>query len=171
MLRRMRRIILGLTFILGFVSLGASDLLAQTEHGQAYAIVGPGKFSDDKIGYTSFGGEYIGKGAIGVAGEMGFLWGARPDVSGGPSRSTIVVSGLVTLRPFQRLVASRFEPFFMAGVGFLGNPIGDNSIAVVLGVGTSIWLGRHVGARADFRVPLGFEDVGGVVAGFGISMR
>jgi hypothetical protein len=147
---------------------GVADLSAQDAHGQTYMVAGPGRFGEDAMGYTAFGGEYIGY-RLGVAGEVGFLFGARPDAPGGPARSTMV-GGFYLVVPFTRASMS-YQPFVVGGLGFLGHAIGDSSIAYVVGGGTNIWVTKRVGLRTELRVPLGFSSNNGVTAGLGLTVR
>ena len=55
---------------LAVLNLGAASLRAQTAHGQAYAIAGPGNFKGDRVNYAAVGGEYIARPGVGVAGEI-----------------------------------------------------------------------------------------------------
>ena len=107
---------------------------------------------------------------VGVAGEVGWLFGARPNVPGGPDRSTMV-AGFHVIVPLIHASQPRVQPFLLGGLAFLKDAISDSSVAYVFGGGANVWAAKRVGLRAEFSVPVGFSSDTGWTVGLGFTVR
>ena len=65
----------------------------------------------------------------------------------------------------------RFAPFFVGGVSYFSNPQNDSYLGFVIGLGSNVWIGRHVALRLDGRIPFLATSGGGGTAGIGITLR
>ena len=158
--------------LVGLVSVFYADhVSAQTSHGEAYIVSGPGKFGDDAMVYTSAAAEYITSRGIGAALELGRVSGVRSNAPGGPSRSAATAGINLVLPLATGATTRRVQPFAIAGLAFLSNPLSDSSLAYMFGGGANVWIGKHVGARLDFRMPIALLSGGGGIAAVGMVVR
>jgi hypothetical protein len=153
----MRLPVFGLLLI--WVGLLPAAAMAQSGRGQAYVMAGPGNFkNDDSVKYAAAGAEYIGRLGIGIAGEINWLWGV--ETFGGPQLSTRLAGVHVSLPLAPRYSIARVQPFAIAGLSLVGDPIGDSNLWYMFGGGANVWVSRHIAIRGELRLPQGSSRTG-----------
>jgi hypothetical protein len=145
---------------------------AQTGQIDAYVFGGPGRFSGDSLNFSAAGAEFVSRRGVGVGIEIGRYWGIGPYFYKRDSEANTASDlHIVFTRP--RTEGARIAPFFVAGLSFFSNPQSDSYMGAVFGLGTNIWLTKHVAVRLDGRIPFlaTHSSTGGGTVGLGISVR
>jgi hypothetical protein len=148
----------------------ASNASAQTSQVDAYVLGGPGLFAGDSLNFGAAGAEFIGQSGVGVGIERGYYWGIGPYIYDKRSHTNRTLDlHVVITKPRNDHV--RFAPFFVGGVSVFSNPQDDSYLGFVIGLGSNIWMTRHVAMRLDGRIPFFATSGGGGTAGIGVTLR
>jgi hypothetical protein len=127
--------------LFAMLMVGAGVLDAQS-YGYLFGGVGAERGSRDQgFGHVGLGGEWLPVRVVGIGGEVGVI-GLREF---GGTFAMLSANGSIHVP-----TATKFDPFFTAGVG-VGTNFSGGDIFANLGGGINYWVRQRVAFRAEFR--------------------